>query len=189
MNKSECQQANWQVIGLEDGASGHDLSYIGRHRESCAEHGVNPDLEQYTRGREEGLRQYCTYSRGHRFGSYGYSYSSVCQGEQYGAYREGYDRGNELYGQIQVLKIEIDDAAKDLHAKRAQLTDLQGRIHHLEHKLTLEAKSLRHRKKQLNRYSHLKADHDALDHDIHDLESYLAGKQNEHKALKSQQGY
>ncbi len=189
MNKSECREADWQVVGLEDGARGRDLSYIGRHRESCAEHGIAPDLARYNIGREAGLQQYCTYNKGHWFGSFGFSYSNVCQGEQFGAYREGYDRGRELYGLVHGLEKEIDHTTKDLLAKRAQLAEIHRKIDRVEHKLTLQAKSLKQRKKQLHRYNHLQADYEALDHDIHDLESYLAGKQDEYKALKSQQGY
>lgn len=189
MNKSECRQADWQVIGLEDGARGRDISYIGNRREACAEHGVKPDLAQYNIGREAGLRQYCTYKKGHWSGSRGYSYSNVCQGQQYGAYQEGYSRGRELYGLLDGLEKEIDHATKDLLAKKAVLAELDKKIHQVEYKLTLQAKSLRQRKKQLHRYNHLQADYEALDHDIHDLELYLAGKQDEYNSLKSQRGY
>lgn len=185
MNKSECLQADWRVVGLEDGARGHDLSYIGRHRESCAEHGVNPNLEQYNIGREEGLTQYCTYKKGHRHGRSGFSYSDACQADQHALYQDGYSKGRELYDREK----EIDHLLKDLHVKRAQLAELQGQIQHVEYKLTLKAKSLRHRKKQVHRYNHLQADYEALDHDIHDLELFVARKQDEYQALKSQYSY
>ena len=44
MSESECEEADWEIIGLEDGAQGHPLSHIGQHRKACAEYGVKPDL-------------------------------------------------------------------------------------------------------------------------------------------------
>lgn len=189
MNKSECREADWQIIGLEDGSKGRAISYIGNRREACAAHGVKPDLEQYNIGREAGLRQYCTHRNGFLRGRSGYSYNGVCQGEQYGAYQEGYNRGHELHGLLYGLEKEIDHRHKDLHVKRAQLVELEGQIQKLEYKLTLKAKSLRQRRKQLDWYNHLRTDHEALDHEIHDLELYIARKQDEYKSLKSQQSY
>jgi hypothetical protein len=189
MNKSECRQADWQIIGLEDGSKGRAISYIGNRREACAEHGVKPDLAQYNIGREAGLRQYCTHRNGFSRGRSGYSYNDACQGEQRGAYREGYDRGRELYGLLASLKKEIDYMHKDLHEKKEQLVDLEKRIQRVESKLVLKEGSIEQRRKQLHRYNHLQADYGALDHDIHDLELYLTGKQDEYKSLKSQQSY
>jgi hypothetical protein len=189
MNKSECQQADWQVIGLEDGARGRAVSYIGTRRQACAEYGVKPDLERYNIGREAGLRQYCTYGNGFTRGRSGHSFNNVCQEGHYGAYQEGYNRGRELHGVLASLKKEIDYAHRDLHAKSAQLADLEGQIQQLEYKLTLEAKSLRQRQKQLDWYNHLRVDHETLAREIHDIELFVARKQDEYKALKSQRGY
>ncbi len=47
MDKSECEQADWRIIGLEDGAEGRPVSYIGRHRKACAEYGIKPNLALY----------------------------------------------------------------------------------------------------------------------------------------------
>ena len=50
LNESECQSANWEIIGLEDGSKGRNTSYIGEHREACSEYRIAPDLTSYIKG-------------------------------------------------------------------------------------------------------------------------------------------
>jgi hypothetical protein len=40
LSESECEAADWRIIGLEDGAAGKPISQIGKHRKACAEYGV-----------------------------------------------------------------------------------------------------------------------------------------------------
>ena len=64
MNKSECQTADWTMIGMEDGSRGRLSSYIGNHRSACAKFGITPDLDSYQSGHEQGVRHYCTGRNG-----------------------------------------------------------------------------------------------------------------------------
>jgi len=185
MSKSECQVADWQAIGLEDGVNGRSSSYIGYRRKDCAKHGVMFNLEQYNIGREAGLKQYCTYQSGYRHGSYGYSYFTVCQGEQHGLYQEGYNRGHELYD----LKKEIDHLLKDLHVKEVHLTEVKKKIQRIESKLITSAGSMTARKNQLEKYNRLKYELEALEFDLHDFELFIARRQDDLRALKSRQSY
>ncbi len=93
LSESECLQANWYAIGMEDGAKGKSLSSLGSHRRACADAGVSPDVDQYTAGRDEGLIQYCTAANGLDAGKRGVSYRGVCPAdyelEFLNAYRVG----------------------------------------------------------------------------------------------------
>ncbi|MFI0460023.1 MAG: DUF2799 domain-containing protein [Candidatus Thiodiazotropha endolucinida] len=68
MDKDECRVADWYVIGYEDGAKGHSLSYLGNHRKACANHGIAPDSELYEQGRLAGQNEYCTPQNGFELG-------------------------------------------------------------------------------------------------------------------------
>lgn len=97
LNESECRTANWEIIGLEDGSRGKPSSYIGNHRQACAEHNVSPDLSAYLRGHKQGLRQYCTYDNGLKAGMNGAKNANVCTGSLKPEYTRGYRQGMRLY--------------------------------------------------------------------------------------------
>ena len=182
MNKSECLNADWQVIGLEDGAEGRELSYISHRRKACAEHGVMPDLEQYNIGREAGLNQYCTYKNGYRLGSRGFSNSDVCQGELKGPHSTGFNRGREIYD----MGKEIGHMVKHLESKKAELAGINIEIQRVESHLISKAGSRADRIHHLDEYNHFKADQEALEHYLHDLELDIARKQDERNALNAE---
>lgn len=182
MNKSECLEADWQVIGLEDGAAGRGLAYIGTHRKACAEHGVTPNLEQYNIGREAGLKQYCTYKNGYRLGSRGFSNSDVCQGELKGPHSTGFNRGREIYD----MGKEIGHMVKHLESKKAELAGINIEIQRVESHLISKAGSRADRIHHLDEYNHFKADQEALEHYLHDLELDIARKQDERNALNAE---
>lgn len=185
MNKSECQKAEWQVIGLEDGARGRAVSYIGNHREACAEHGVKPDLAQYNLGRDAGLRQYCTHRKGFSQGRSGYSYNNVCQAELEDSYLVGYNMGRELYD----MNAEIHHLHRDIESRKVELAELHKEIEWVESKLISKGGSRHKRKALLDQYNQLQADQAILETDLHDLELIAARKQQDYNALISKRGY
>lgn len=179
LNKSECLKADWQVIGLEDGAQGRELSYISQHRKACAEHDVAPNLEQYSIGREAGLKQFCTYSNGYRHGSNGNSNSNVCQGALQGPYSSGFDRGRHVYD----IGKEVDQMVSHLKSKEAELAGIDEKIRLVESHLVSKAGSRDDRIHHLDEYNHLQDERKALEHYLNDLELDIARKQNERNAL------
>ena len=121
MNQSECLNANWRMIGLEDGSNGRELSHIGNHRKACAEFNISPDLEQYQLGHTQGLRQYCTYNKGFQQGSHGNTYKSICPPDLVGDFRFGHQRGREVYA----LSLELNrtqSSIKEIHELLEELT-------------------------------------------------------------------
>ncbi|MEX1033832.1 MAG: DUF2799 domain-containing protein [Cellvibrionaceae bacterium] len=91
LSKEECLTADWRIIGLEDGAVGHNAARIGRHRQDCAKHGVTPDKTAYDAGYGEGIQQYCSFGRGSNAGAAGDSRLHVCPANS--DYHAGYDQG------------------------------------------------------------------------------------------------
>ena len=68
LSQAECEIADWRGIGYADGAAGYGVERLDRHRKACAPYGVTPDVSAYSRGRLEGLVEYCTVPTGIRIG-------------------------------------------------------------------------------------------------------------------------
>ncbi len=128
MNQSECLNANWQMIGLEDGAQGRTLAYVGNHRKACAEYGISPDLEQYQAGHTRGLQQFCTYARGFALGQRGSRDPNVCPPQLSGDFRFGHQRGLEIYR----LNRELQQTRSTLQQNIARQQDLLEEVEYME---------------------------------------------------------
>ncbi len=97
MNQSQCLQADWRMIGAEDGSRGLASNTIGNYRGACAKHGITPDLAQYRLGYQEGLASFCTEYMGYTKGRGGYNYVGVCPGDLEPDFLAGYRAGKEIY--------------------------------------------------------------------------------------------
>lgn len=104
LSKDECLTADWRTFGVEDGAKGQGVARIGKYRESCAKHGVTPDLEEYRAGHEIGARSFCTPSNGYAKGRAGTGgYESFCPNDVAGPFLAAYGRGQSVYSAEQKL--------------------------------------------------------------------------------------
>jgi len=124
MNKSECLNADWHMIGMEDGSQGQPVSHIGKHRKACADYKIKPDLAAYEAGHVAGMGQFCTESNGFRLGKKGGFYSGVCPQELEEAFLIGYDAGK----QVHVAAMEASRAANAAKSNQAQLDKLKKDI-------------------------------------------------------------
>jgi hypothetical protein len=185
MDKSECRQADWQMIGIEDGARGHPVSHIGSHRKACAEYGVQPDLAQYQLGHQSGLTQFCTASNGFNQGRAGRKYNEVCPAELREQFVRGYNTGHEL----NQLHSEINHMSHDADLKKVEMTELEKRIQNIETVLVTGAISAKDRKTLLEQYKEMQLRMTTLESDIRDLELTVARKQHEYDILDSSHSF
>jgi len=119
MDKSECVNANWYAIGLEDGAQGRSVDRLGAHRRACAEHNVSPDGERYAAGHSEGLKSFCTYERGYALGRGGKTYAATCPPGLREDFLAGYQRGRVLHD----LNRRLDQVNADIRKTKAGLSE------------------------------------------------------------------
>jgi len=185
LNKSECREADWQTIGLEDGAKGHPLTYIGKHRKACAEYGVTPDLDQYRLGHTAGLTQFCTPANGFKQGRSGRSYNDVCPTELEGRFLAGYDSGRELHD----LKAEIDRMLREARTADAEKTALEQNLQNVETMLVSGVMSASDRQALLDEFKRMQKRQATLEVYITDLELGAARMQGEYDLLDSSHGY
>ncbi|MDF2177972.1 DUF2799 domain-containing protein [Aliiglaciecola sp. CAU 1673] len=131
LSKQECQTADWQIIGMEDGASGKPASFVGEHRKACAEYGIAPDLAAYQKGHAKGLKEYCNYDNGYRLAESGGAYNQVCTQADYPLFVQGFQRGAVAYqhlSEIRKLQDAKNDAAKRLEEVKALIKEKEALI-------------------------------------------------------------
>lgn len=78
LSKQECLVGDWQAIGYNDGVAGYQAERLASHAKACAKASVAPDYLAWERGRQLGLKQYCTTSNAYNIGRRGRSLNNVC---------------------------------------------------------------------------------------------------------------
>lgn len=153
LDKNECRTANWETIGYEDGTRGHPASRIGKHRTACAKHGISPDLALYTKGRTQGLTQYCRANVGYREGVKGRTYQNVCPAASEKNFLAGYHYGQRLYK----LNSRIHSYEHKIGKEEKSLEELAATLGHTEAELVRDGVSHHRREVLLEELKHLSA--------------------------------
>ena len=136
LNESECRNADWRMIGMEDGVNGKLKSYIGKHRTACAKHDITPDIVAYQQGYSEGLKQYCTEMKGFELGKKGAGYHGVCPPESEKLFLVGYHFGLKFHAANHTIK----KCSSVIHSKRKQVEKIEQEVMQKE-RLLISAKA------------------------------------------------
>jgi hypothetical protein len=170
LNKDECQTANWEVIGYEDGTRGYNADRIGQHREACSKHGVAPDLAAYAAGRDKGLRVYCTPQNGYRIGQKTTVYRDVCPEDLRADFRKAFEYG----GQILAHQREISRYQTDIRKYQDTLQEIEQEIALNEALIIKGAKGPAERARLIERNRELQAyineDRERIDRAAYEIE-------------------
>ncbi len=185
LSKSECRKADWQIIGLEDGSAGRPVSYISRHRKSCAEHGVKPDLDQYQRGHADGIVLFCTPRKAFELGNAGRSHQDVCPVDLRDAFRAAYADGQEVYAARKAL----NEAKNQVKSAQAELEAVSEDIVSLEAELVSGGGTAEQRQGWLDETKRLQREQEQLQESLHDLEHEVTALQSEYEYLSSRFEY
>ena len=126
LTKNECMEADWYEIGYIDGSNGEPRSKFQEHAEFCSRYNVHVGREAYYRGRDQGLKIYCTKDRGFDLGILGKKYNPVCPQGPQSEFDTGYTRGKEIYTtelkisqfkkRMQILEGQMDSKNQQLHS-------------------------------------------------------------------------
>ena len=94
LSQDECKAMNWQERGFSDGSNGKPASQINDYQETCAKYSMKVDQAQYTKGRAQGLKVFCTFENGRLQGDSGYLNSKgVCPPDLAVEFMKGYQIG------------------------------------------------------------------------------------------------
>ncbi|MDD2816883.1 MAG: DUF2799 domain-containing protein [Thiotrichaceae bacterium] len=119
LSKDECLRGEWSTVGYQDGAQGYPAKQFYEHVAACREHGVMPRQDVYLKGREQGLKQYCTAALGLKEGQAIRSYQLVCPANTQPVFLQGYMQG--------LNRALLDNAAR-VDVKRNELSYKQGQL-------------------------------------------------------------
>ncbi len=110
LTDDQCLAADWARIGFADGTEGKSPQHIQAHARACADVGVTPDQRAWLRGREQGLRLYCTPEKAYRVGRRGGSIREGCTAAELTRMDPAYDWGRNYWR----IELEIDDLRSDI---------------------------------------------------------------------------
>lgn len=121
ISKSECLSANWEDVGVRDGASGHPEEYLIEHSKACARVNVVPDRGAWQHGRERGLERFCVPQRAYQAGEWGGGFDvgqcvNYDQERLNSAWQKGHEV-NRLSGVVSSLESELRDVRTQLERK------------------------------------------------------------------------
>jgi hypothetical protein len=125
LSRNECLSANWEDVGIRDGANGRPEEYLIQHSKACAKAAVVPDRGAWTKGREQGLERFCVPHRAYQIGEYGAGFdSAICrnfdQDRLIAAYQHGREV-NRLAGELSSIDSEMANIRVEL--EREDLKD------------------------------------------------------------------
>jgi hypothetical protein len=143
LTKNECLEANWHEMGRIDGSNGEPRSKFQEHAQACSPYNVHVGREAYYRGRDRGLKLYCTKDRGYDLGILGKKYNTTCPKDLQSEFHDGYIKGKKVYTselkllqlrqRMQILEGQMETKNQQLHSsgisneERIQLkTDIQN---------------------------------------------------------------
>lgn len=155
LNKDECLTADWETIGLEDGAQGFAAERIGDHRRACAKHGITPDLAAYEAGRARGLRSYCTPHNGYQRGRSGTSgLEGLCPADLAPAFLAAHASGRRVFQ----AAAEESRARAALEAAQDELARIEEAIEVQRSIIVSESSTPRQREDALEALEQLRQD-------------------------------
>jgi hypothetical protein len=121
LSKDECRSANWEDIGIRDGANGRPEEYLINHSTACAKVNVVPDRGAWLHGREKGLERYCVPQRMYSIGEYGGGFDvGVCRNFDQDRLSHAWQRGRDVHrlsGELNAIDGEIRDIRATLEKK------------------------------------------------------------------------
>jgi hypothetical protein len=120
LSKEECLRGEWSTVGYQDGAQGYPAKQFYEHVAACREHGVMPRQDVYLKGREQGLKQYCTVEIGLREGQAMRNYQLVCPAKTQPLFLQGYMQGLNRALLDNVARTDVK--RHELSYKRGQLS-------------------------------------------------------------------
>lgn len=131
MDRDECINADWYLIGFGDGSAGQQPQRIDEYRSACAEYAVVPQMEEYLAGHQRGVEVFCTAENGFAQGRAGSKLNPVCHGELKHRFLAGYNSGHELYRQAQQvgrLRKQLSEVNKAQQALQQEKSDAEAEL-------------------------------------------------------------
>ena len=122
LSKQECMVGDWQTIGYNDGVAGYHSDRLASHTKACAKAGVAPDYQAWERGRQSGLKQYCTVNNAYNVGRRGRQLNTVCPVANARMLQQANQQGLDYYK----LDSQLDEDKRLLDTYQSEFDKLEG---------------------------------------------------------------
>jgi hypothetical protein len=169
MSANECELADWQAVGYEDGTRGRSTDNFGSYRKNCAKHEVAPDFQAYRNGRDAGLREYCQPERGFREGSRGATYAGVCPASLENDFLSAYYDGRTLYE----LQSAVNTTTRQIANRESRMNAIEKELASTMTSVLADATSGEERAKLIVETKQLAEERIKLENEVDDLEVQL----------------
>ena len=121
LSKQECRVGDWQVIGYNDGIAGYAADRLASHTKACAKVSITPNYQLWERGRELGLKQYCTVTNAYNVGRRGRELNNVCPITIVNTLQSANKKGLDYYA----LDSQLDKDKQLLEARELEFDKLK----------------------------------------------------------------
>lgn len=142
ISADKCQSTDWFAVGRDTGVKGLPSDKIMSTHKACQKKGVEISLEQYQKGWQMGIGQYCSHDNAFNLGFKKKTPSKFCPVELKPDFEQFYAWGKEAFG-----------LEKDIKAKESKLKGKVNNLNSLKkkaEKLEKEIKTLESQTKSLN---------------------------------------
>jgi hypothetical protein len=112
-----CNITNWEETGVNDVLNGLGGGQVDQWKNTCGPKFSQADQAIYLKGRTRGLKTFCTFKYGLKFGEAGMSYSDQCEGRAEKEFLRGFKLGQKNREKYRTQQ-EIDQRVKDLEEGR-----------------------------------------------------------------------
>lgn len=122
LSKQECMVGDWQAIGYNDGVAGYAADRLASHTKACAKTSVTPNYQLWERGRQLGLKQYCTVTSAYNVGRRGRELNNVCPITIVNTLQSANKKGLDYYA----LDSQLDKDKRLLEARELEFDKLRN---------------------------------------------------------------
>ena len=95
MGEHECKSGAWEKAGKNDALAGRPKSHYKFQKKACARFEKEVNRSEYLNGFEIGLKSFCTYKSGYKYGLEGNEYHDSCPSTSEESFFKGYTAGKK----------------------------------------------------------------------------------------------
>ena len=132
LTPEQCMHADWHQIGFSDGTQGLPGSRIDDHAKACAEQGIRPNLDEYLKGRAQGLYSYCQPENGFQVGRRGDDQNAAdCPAYMKSAFLDQYWRGHQIHeieNELARQRSRLDRNRHQIHRKDERIAEIRSEL-------------------------------------------------------------
>ena len=143
ISAEKCQSTDWFAVGRDAGAKGQPADKILKDQAACQKKGTEISLDQFKKGWEMGMSQYCGHDNAYQLGFKKKSVSKFCPIEYKSDFDQFYTWGKEAF----VLEKKVKTTESKLKGKIKDLESATKKKEGLEK----DVKSLEEQSKSLNK--------------------------------------